>query len=208
MLSIFGSPSVSSPEEFGPGGFGSDELKLMVQPGAMVCMKTEFVMNSQSGDVYIGPNTIIHPHCIIESGPNSGGIHIGKNNIIEEKVHIINYGSGRLAIGDNNIIQAGCIIKSQEIGRMNNLEPKVILENDSIIGNNCHIGSLLKIREREHVPNWTVTYGDPRSERVISNAVEQKKWEKNHLQNLALQKEYLTKTLRKYYKIRPCLGEQ
>jgi carbonic anhydrase/acetyltransferase-like protein (isoleucine patch superfamily) len=181
---------------------------LMIQPGAIVCHKTEFISNTLSGDVYIGPNTIIHPHCIIESGPRSGGVHIGKNNIIEEKVHIINYGPNRLAIGDNNIIQAGCIIRSQEIGRMNVIEPKVELKQDSIVGNSCHIGSLTLIRAKEHIPDWNVVYGNPRHQRSITSELERKRRESNHMSNLKNHQEFLQKTLRDYHRVRPALGEE
>lgn len=76
----------------------------------------------------------------MKSGPNSGGIYIGKNNIIEEKAKIVKYSKQQLAIGDFNWIQSSSSIDSQMIGHRNTIEPIVVMGRVSEIeGRQCDL---------------------------------------------------------------------
>jgi carbonic anhydrase/acetyltransferase-like protein (isoleucine patch superfamily) len=137
----------------------STDKPIKIIPGALVCCQPEdFITCPNSGPIYIGEKTIIHPKCVIESGPNSGGIYIGQHNVIEEKVHIINYSAHQLFIGNFNWIQSGCTIQGT-IGSRNTIEPKVQVMKGSSIADDCHIGALCIVQEKQTIENNTSIYG-------------------------------------------------
>ncbi|CAJ0633370.1 6745_t:CDS:2 [Entrophospora sp. SA101] len=73
---------------------------------AVVCADIEL-----KGDVQI---------VLAETGP----IIIGKDNIIEESVVIINKNSTPLIIGDENVFEVGCYVEGTKIGNKNIIEAK------------------------------------------------------------------------------------
>ena len=86
----------------------------------------------------------MHPACsIIAEG---GDIIIGENNIIEEKVRIINRmrkdENGKLIkkdmyIGNFNVFEVGCTIDSSDIGNFNEFQFKSAVNEGCTIGDNC-----------------------------------------------------------------------
>lgn len=97
---------------------------LTIHPLSIVCKDAEL-----SGAISIGEGTVIHPKCNIESSLQSGGIEIGKYNIIEEGVQIVNYSKNKLIIGDYNRFRSGAIIQCKQIGNDNLVKQKGFSKN-------------------------------------------------------------------------------
>lgn len=108
------------------------------------------------GEVSTGFRTIIHPlaRIIARSGP----IVIGDNNIIEEKVEIVNDGEEEqvMIIGNGNTFQAGCSVRSLKIGNRNLVESfswlgrGVVLPYGNVITAGCRLDT------KEILPELTV----------------------------------------------------
>jgi len=114
--------------------------------------------------IFIDEGTVIHPRCVLECGNNSKGIRIGKNNIIEEGVVIINQGTDTLQIGNNNHIKAGVYICGHvKIGDYNVLECKCKIENNVQIEEYCIVNALCELAGENgtscNLPSFTVVLG-------------------------------------------------
>lgn len=93
----------------------------MLHSGITICAKTEL-----QGHISFGENCIVHPGCAIIA--EGGDIVFGENNIIEEKVRIINKlkkdENGRpikkdMHIGNFNVFEVDSLIENCEIGNLN-----------------------------------------------------------------------------------------
>ncbi|CAG8512424.1 6009_t:CDS:10 [Ambispora gerdemannii] len=119
------------------------------------------------GEIRIGEGTVLHPQCKIlaEQGP----IVIGQNNIIEEKVTIVNRQQKPLLIGDENVFEVGSYIEGTKIGNKNIIEAKARIMGTTSLGNNCVIGAVCSTRNDENIPDNTVIYGDYHNRRTQTN---------------------------------------
>ncbi|KAH7650439.1 hypothetical protein FG379_003511 [Cryptosporidium bovis] len=98
------------------------------------------------GDVVLGEGCIVNPGAIIDGGKK--GIVLGRKNIVEELVKIVNTTDEKLIIGDENWFHVGSQV----------LNPRVIGNNNSFeinsrINEGCEIGSRCKISVKTVLPH-------------------------------------------------------
>lgn len=99
--------------------------------GALVCLESNIV-----GNVELDEGCIVHPSALIDGGV--GGIAIGKNNIIEESVKIVNETDNKMYIGSNNWFHVRCEINSTiSIGNNNSFEVGSKVNKNTKVGDNC-----------------------------------------------------------------------
>lgn len=98
---------------------------------ALVCLESNIV-----GKVELDEGCIVHPSALIDGGV--GGITIGKNNIIEELVKIVNKTDSKMYIGNNNWFHVRCEINGTiSIGNNNSFEVGSKVNENTKVGNNC-----------------------------------------------------------------------
>ncbi|CAG8571987.1 7304_t:CDS:2 [Paraglomus occultum] len=170
------------------GKMGRNKDSLTLGKHAIVCQDTEL-----RGEISVGAGTVLNPQCKIlaESGP----IRIGVNNIIEEKVIIVNKSTKPLMIGDDNVFEVGCYIEGSKIGNKNVIEAKASVLGKTSVGDNCVIGAVCSTRTDEVIPDNTVIYGNMHNRRVQTVNTNQANLHTRHL-------EYLRDTLPKFNHIR------
>lgn len=127
---------------------------------ALVCCE----YTTLTGDILIGPKTVIHPTAKILA--KKGKIIIGDSNLIEEYVTIINDHDEPMVIGSQNIFEVGCYVESRQIGNNNVLESKCRVSRNFIISNNCIIGAKCVMNIDEQLANNTVIYGPECKRRI------------------------------------------
>eukprot|EP00928_Gymnodinium_smaydae_P075755 TRINITY_DN5876_c0_g1_i2.p1 TRINITY_DN5876_c0_g1~~TRINITY_DN5876_c0_g1_i2.p1 ORF type:complete len:173 (+),score=40.51 TRINITY_DN5876_c0_g1_i2:77-595(+) len=102
----------------------------LIHPDALVCSDAKFV---GTGCIRVAEGTVIHPSCTVNA--KSGPIEIGKYNVIEEQVEIINPNTTPLVIGSHNLFEVGAkLVGGGKIGNAN------VFECRSVIGKGCQIG--------------------------------------------------------------------
>ena len=110
------------------------------------------------GEVSTGFRTIIHPlaRIIARGGP----IVIGDNNIIEEKVEIVNDSEEEqvMIIGNGNTFQAGCSVRSLKIGNRNVVESFSWLGRDTVLAYGNVITAGCRLDTAEILPELTVIF--------------------------------------------------
>lgn len=110
------------------------------------------------GDVSIGHRTIVHPlaRIIAKTGP----IVIGDNNIIEEKVEIINDSPGEkvMIIGSGNVFQASCSVRSLKIGNNNVMESGSHLGLHTVLPYGNVITAGCRVEVKEVLPELAILY--------------------------------------------------
>ncbi|KAI9190274.1 hypothetical protein H9P43_001707 [Blastocladiella emersonii ATCC 22665] len=153
----------------------------------IVCQDAEL-----KGSITLGVGTIIHPKCKIISTAG-GPILIGRNNICEEGVTIINNSKSGMVIGDDNLFEVNCYVASKYIGHHNVIEPKAVIGENTTIGENCVIGAMCTTASDEVIPSNTVIFGSDNQRRTQRReaAEERAALHARHL-------EYLRETLPKY----------
>lgn len=100
----------------------------------IICREKTIIL----GDVTIGSDCVVHPTAVIIA--NKGPIIIGNNNLIEERVEIINNNSEPMSIGNNNRFEVDCRCQAKKIGNNNWLEPKSGVSSDTELTEFCIIG--------------------------------------------------------------------
>lgn len=113
--------------------------QLKCSPSTLICREKTVIL----GDVTIGPECVIHPATTIIA--RNGPIVIGSNNLIEERVNIINDGPGTMMIGDHNVFEVDSHIQAPLIGNHNILEAKSLVGRNIELTNNCIIGAGCKL---------------------------------------------------------------
>ncbi|KAI9593478.1 trimeric LpxA-like protein, partial [Syncephalis fuscata] len=121
--------------------------KLVVGPGALVCQEAHL-----TGNVSIG--CVLHPKCSIIA--DVGPIVIGRNNILEEGVIIINRNQMPLII----------VIEGSKIGSRNIFEARSRVVGATTVGNHCVIGIGCQTEQDETVPDCTIIFGERLDRRV------------------------------------------
>ncbi|KAI8052253.1 trimeric LpxA-like protein [Syncephalis plumigaleata] len=163
--------------------------KLVVGPGALVCQDTHL-----TGNVSIGSGCVLHPKCSVIA--DVGPIVIGRNNIIEEGVVIINRNQMPLVIGDENIFEVGSFIEGAKIGSRNIFEARSRVVGATTVGNNCVIGIACQTDCNETIPDCTVIFGERLDRRISKPDPNQAALHLKHL-------EYLRDMLPKFNHLRP-----
>ena len=116
--------------------------KLKCAPSTIICREKTIIL----GNVTIGPDCIVHPTASILA--RKGPIVIGSNNLIEERVSIINNRPETLVIGDQNVFEVDSHCEATKVGNNNILEcksfvgPHIELTNNCIIGAGCRLTPL------------------------------------------------------------------
>ncbi|KAJ1607509.1 putative acyltransferase [Cryptosporidium canis] len=106
-------------------------MKVNDSVDALVCHESNII-----GSVELGEGCIIHPSAVIDGGV--GGIAVGKNNIVEESVRIVNRTENKMHIGNNNWFHIRCEIDSAiSIGDNNSFEVGSKVNKNTRVGNNC-----------------------------------------------------------------------
>lgn len=115
--------------------------KLNCPPSTIICREKTIIL----GDVTIGQDCIVHPTAQIIA--RHGPIIIGANNLIEERVKIINNSTHPMTIGDDNVFEVYSHCESHKMGNGNTIEckayvgPEVELTDNCIVGAGCRLGS-------------------------------------------------------------------
>ncbi|KAJ2012325.1 hypothetical protein GGI13_005040 [Coemansia sp. RSA 455] len=133
--------------------------RLLIAPRALVCKSTTI-----EGDVQIGNGSVVHvgASIIAQNGP----IIIGSNNIISERAVITNLHSTPLTIGDDNLIETDARVEGRGMGHRNTIHVRAKLAGTSTLGNNCVVGVLCSTGPADNIPDNTVLFGSPQSQRT------------------------------------------
>ncbi|KAJ2834307.1 hypothetical protein GGI24_000457 [Coemansia furcata] len=136
----------------------SQTSRLLIAPQALVCKKTTI-----EGDVQIGNGSVVHvgASIIAQNGP----IIIGSNNIISERAVITNLHSTPLTIGDDNSIETDARVEGCGMGHRNTVHVRARIAGTSTLGNNCVVGVLCTTGPADNIPDNTVLFGSPQSQR-------------------------------------------
>lgn len=138
----------------------------------LICKEKTVIL----GDVTIGPECVIHPTAQIVA--RNGPIIIGSNNLIEERVTIINNRSETMVIGDHNVFEVDSYCESPRVGNNNIMEAKSSVGPDTVLTNNCIIGAGCKLADRSmtqrnepatDLPVNSVITGSNMARRVVEN---------------------------------------
>ncbi|RKP24457.1 trimeric LpxA-like protein, partial [Syncephalis pseudoplumigaleata] len=146
--------------------------KLVVGPGALVCQEAHL-----TGNVSIG--CVLHPKCSIIA--DVGPIVIGRNNILEEGVVIIN---------------RWAILPGAKIGNRNTFEARSRVVGATTVGSHCVVGIGCQTEPDETMPDFTVIYGDRLDRRICKPDAAHAALHLKHL-------EYLRDMLPKFNHMRP-----
>lgn len=141
-------------------------------PSTIICREKTVIL----GDVTIGSDCVIHPtvNIVAKNGP----IIIGNNNLIEERVSIVNNRHELMVIGDDNVFEVDSSCEAIKIGNHNILESKssiganIELADNCIIGAGCVISNYSTENHESKVkrfPSHTVISGQELNERVVSD---------------------------------------
>ena len=128
-------------------------MSVHIGEGSVVCSSAVL-----EGEVSTGFRTIVHPlaRIIARGGP----IVIGDNNIIEEKVEIINDSEEEqvMIIGNGNTFQAGCSVRSLKIGNRNTVESFSYVGRGTVLPYGNVISAGCRLDTTEILPELTVIY--------------------------------------------------
>ena len=128
-------------------------MVLHIGEGSVVCSSAVL-----EGEVSTGFRTIVHPlaRIIARGGP----IVIGDNNIIEEKVEIVNDSEEEqvMIIGNGNTFQAGCSVRSLKIGNRNVVESFSWVGRGAVLPYGNVITAGCRLDTTEILPELTVVF--------------------------------------------------
>lgn len=141
--------------------------RLKSPPSTIICREKTSII----GEVTIGTHCVIHPTAVIiaENGP----IIIGNNNLIEERVNIINNRAEPMTIGDDNVFEVDSWCEATRVGNNNILESKSHVGSRFEITNNCIVGAGCKLtkqaNEVEVLQQNTVITGSNLNRRIVTD---------------------------------------
>lgn len=123
--------------------------RLKCPPSTIICREKTLIL----GEVTIGPGCVVHPTARIIA--RNGPITIGSNNLIEERVNIINNFTEPMVIGDNNVFEVYSQCETRRMGSNNIIEckafvgPEIELTDNCIIGAGCRLPDTPKLSQSE-----------------------------------------------------------
>jgi dynactin-6 len=142
------------------------------------------------GPLQLGDGNIVMTRVSFINEHESGEIIIGKSNLFEDRVTIINKTPGKMIIGNNNQFHSGCIISAQSIGNDNEFGAFCSVEEGVVIRDYCNVGIKVLVKVNAILENQTFQFADTRSRiSSIKPSIHEK-----HL-------EYLYETLPKYHSV-------
>lgn len=147
-------------------------VQLKCPLSTLICKEKTVIV----GDVTIGQECVVHPtaHIVAKNGP----IVIGNNNLIEERVTILNNRNEPMIIGDHNVFEVDSYCESPRVGHNNIMEAKSSIGPDTALSNGCIIGAGCCLNEKttmqkseylRELPNNTVITGSNLARRVVDN---------------------------------------
>lgn len=83
---------------------------LQIAEGAVVCDGAIL-----SGDIIIGPETVVFPSARIQCLEGAGPIVIGRGCVVEEGASIISMDADGISIGNGNLFEVGCTVCAQQV---------------------------------------------------------------------------------------------
>eukprot|EP00929_Paragymnodinium_shiwhaense_P119481 TRINITY_DN91387_c0_g1_i1.p2 TRINITY_DN91387_c0_g1~~TRINITY_DN91387_c0_g1_i1.p2 ORF type:complete len:177 (-),score=52.89 TRINITY_DN91387_c0_g1_i1:41-571(-) len=127
----------------------------LIHPEAVVCSDAKLL---GAGGVKVGEGTVIHPACVINA--KAGPVEIGKFNIFEEQVEIVNTSATSLVIGSHNIFEVGArIVGGGRVGSANVFECKSTIGAGARVGDGCTLGVKASLEDGEELPDEIVVVG-------------------------------------------------
>jgi len=135
---------------------GGQQVQLEVHPNSIVC--TDCKVQGISG-IKIGEGTVVHPSCLIHA--KAGPIEIGRFNVLEEQVRIVNNSETPLVIGDYNTFEVGTRVIGADcrVGDANVFECRSQLGSGATVGNGCTLGICVVVPDGEQIQDETVIIG-------------------------------------------------
>lgn len=141
--------------------------KLKCPISTIICREKTIII----GDVTIGSDCVIHPttNIIARNGP----IVIGNNNLIEERVSIVNNRPEPMIIGDQNVFEVDSQCESPKVGNNNILEcksfvgPNIVLTDNCIIGAGCRLLTDQDGAKLDTFESNTVVSGQSLNRRIV-----------------------------------------
>eukprot|EP00439_Symbiodinium_sp_Y106_P054594 s3821_g7.t1 len=101
VVSVIAQNHGTSVEALEAEGRYAAELWCDIHKDAVVCQEAK-VQGTHS--IKVGEGTVIHPACILHA--KAGPIVIGRFNVLEEQVEVVNSSDQPLVIGDHNVLEA------------------------------------------------------------------------------------------------------
>lgn len=83
---------------------------LQIAEGAVVCDGAIL-----SGDIIIGPETVVFPSARIQCMDGAGPIVIGRGCVVEEGASIVSMDAEGMSIGNGNLFEVGCTVCAQQV---------------------------------------------------------------------------------------------
>lgn len=147
--------------------------RLIIEPGCNISRAT-ILFRGDNEEIIIGPNAYFPSGCKIVSHGNHNYIHIGKDCMFSDNVHIWNSDTHQILNADNQIINPSKPITIEDhvwLGRGVSVVKGVRIGHDSVIG----MGSLVT----KNIPANSVAAGVP-AQTIKKNT----HWDKNYVQEV------------------------
>ncbi|CAE7203740.1 Dctn6 [Symbiodinium sp. CCMP2592] len=128
-----------------------------IHKDAVVCQEAK-VQGTHS--IKVGEGTVIHPACILHA--KAGPIVIGRFNVLEEQVEVVNSSDQPLVIGDHNVLEVGARVLGgggPRLGDANLLEIRATLDEGCSVGSGCTLGACTSLKEGEALGDEMVVIG-------------------------------------------------
>ncbi|OLP86899.1 Dynactin subunit 6 [Symbiodinium microadriaticum] len=136
---------------------GSTPSLCDIHKDAVVCQEAK-VQGAHS--IKVGEGTVIHPACILHA--KAGPIVIGRFNVLEEQVEVVNSSDQPLVIGDHNVLEVGARVLGgggPRLGDANLLEIRATLDEGCSVGSGCTLGACTSLKEGEALGDEMVVIG-------------------------------------------------
>ncbi|CAM9704088.1 unnamed protein product [Ectocarpus sp. 13 AM-2016] len=92
-----------------------------------------------TGDITIGPDTVVFPGAQIRCCEGAGPVVIGRGCVLEEGACLVNVGPGEMRVGDGNLFEVGCAVRAQKVGDYNTFQPKCEVGQGVTVASGCSI---------------------------------------------------------------------
>ncbi|CAI5741273.1 unnamed protein product [Hyaloperonospora brassicae] len=125
-------------------------MTVHIAPSAAVCVQAQL-----NGAVTVGAQSAVHPGATV-CAADGAAIVLGDRCFVEDGAALVTDAPGEMLIGSGNVFESGCVVRSRRVGHNNWFEPKAECRADSVIGDNCLIGSGVVVAQGECVPDNTV----------------------------------------------------
>ncbi|CAE7885139.1 Dctn6, partial [Symbiodinium microadriaticum] len=138
------------------------QLALKIEDATINTLETHVPAKQVQGahSIKVGEGTVIHPACILHA--KAGPIVIGRFNVLEEQVEVVNSSDQPLVIGDHNVLEVGARVLGgggPRLGDANLLEIRATLDEGCSVGSGCTLGACTSLKEGEALGDEMVVIG-------------------------------------------------